>query len=70
MVAYREGERQQSKQVAKGREFAFKMYLASDLASNPVAHAFEAKHIFLRDAERGEGFRGYLEPVSINILII
>lgn len=36
------------------------MYLAFDLASNPVARVFEAEHIFLRDAERREGFRGGL----------
>lgn len=36
------------------------MYLAFDLASNPVARSFEAEHIFLRDAEREEGFRGGL----------
>lgn len=37
------------------------MYLASDLASDLAASVFEGEHIFfLRDTERGEGFRGGL----------
>lgn len=75
------GSGQQQKQVAKGKEFAFKIYLAYDPPSPPSRpFALNASIFFLigfglSDSERGEGGtfgRGWMRrgPVTIHILII
>lgn len=61
------------KQVAKGREFAFKMYLASDLACPPPwppSLKTDDFFFFLRERDienEGKGFSGGLDLGGLSV---